>query len=124
MGNYRCKIDLLKCRNSAIIPIKGREEKMCVVIPIEDNHLSVTQDADGKAKSAYLDYIAWETKTPLRSGDTHGLKQSFPRDFLGEEERYSLPFIGYMRPMKPYIQAQEQSSLEKQETSYFDDMPF
>lgn len=102
MSNFSGKLNLLKLKNSAVVSINGKTgAKKCVVIPIEDNHLFVSADEKNKAKSVYMDFIAWENKTPLQSGDTHGLKQSLSkeaREKMSDEELKSIPFIGNMKP--------------------------
>ena len=102
MSNFSGKLNLLKLKNSAVVSIKGRTgEKKCVIIPIEYNHLFVSADEKNKAKGVYMDFIAWENKTPLKSGDTHGLKQSLPKEVLdkmSDDDKKAMPFIGNMKP--------------------------
>lgn len=102
MSNFSGRINLMKLKNSAVVSINGRTgAKKCVVIPIDDNHLFVSADENNKAKGVYVDFIAWENKSPLQSGDTHGLKQSLPkeaREKMTNEDKKAMPFIGNMKP--------------------------
>lgn len=102
MSNFSGRINLMKLKNSAVVSINGRTgAKKCVVIPIDDNHLFVSADENNKAKGVYMDFIAWENRVPLQSGDTHGLKMSLPKDVrekMTADEQKNIPFIGNMKP--------------------------
>lgn len=97
MSNYSIKLDLLKLKGAGVTNIKGRTAtKKCLVIPIEDARLFLG------GKGVYLDLSAWESREPGKYGDTHGVKQSFPKetlDAMSEEERKALPYLGNMKPI-------------------------
>lgn len=133
MGNFSGKMNLLKLKNSAVVQIKGNTgTKKCVVIPIEDNHLFVSVDESNKAKGVYVDFIAWENRNSLQSGDTHGLKQSLPkevREKMSDEDKKAMPFIGNMKPYE--YEAKNASEVVEApqvqvapEENYSDDLPF
>ena len=133
MSNFSGKINLLKLKNSAVVSINGKTgAKKCVVIPIEDNHLFVSADENNKAKSVYVDFIAWENRIPLQSGDTHGLKQSLPkeaREKMSDEGLKSIPFIGNMKPYEYEVKnASEVVEAPQVQVApaneYEDDLPF
>ena len=126
-------MNLLKLKNSAVVQIKGNTgTKKCVVIPIEDNHLFVSVDESNKAKGVYVDFIAWENRNSLQSGDTHGLKQSLPkevREKMSDEDKKAMPFIGNMKPYE--YEAKNASEVVEApqvqvapEENYSDDLPF
>lgn len=95
---YTLKLNLLNLKNAAVTRIKGAQEtKLCMVIPIEDNHLYVGD------KGVYLDVTAFELRETGRNGDTHLLKQSLPKNAyqsMSEEERRAQPLLGSMKPLE------------------------
>lgn len=95
-------MNLLRFKNACIVSVQGKtDKKKGVFIPIDDNHLFVSADEGGKAKGVYVDYMAWENRQPSQYGDTHALRQSYPkevRDKMSEEEQKTVPYFGNMRP--------------------------
>lgn len=104
MSKFTLKLNLLALKNAAVTRLKGAQEtKLCLVIPIDDNHLFVGE------KGVYLDLTAFELRETGRSGDTHLLKQSLPKQAykaMSEEERRDKPLLGSMKPMESQSQAQ------------------
>ena len=129
--NYSQNINLLKLRKAAVMNIQGSKEmKLCVVIPVDENDIFLSADDNLKPKAAYLNVIAWETKEPSgvdKFGNTHGLKQSFSKEFRErhEEELKESPFLGSMKRferMQPQVSAQQTASAYAINDN--DDLPF
>ena len=73
MSNYSIKLDLLKIRGAFRHTLKGKTEKDCIIIPIQDAGLYVG------AKGVYLNIKAWENRNYNSYGETHGLKQNLSK---------------------------------------------
>lgn len=97
MTNFSIKTDLLKLKGSFLTNLKGKAAtKRCLVIPIDDSNLFVGE------KGVYLNLTAIEMREE-RYGDTHVLKQSFPKDVyqaMTEEERNEQPILGFLKPLE------------------------
>lgn len=110
MSNFQLKLDFLKFKNACVISIKGKKEsKKGVFIPIEDNNIFVSAGDNDKAKSLYIDLVAFETKNVGKYGDTHMIKQSLGKDEqsnMSEDEKRAMPILGNMKPMKMQKAAQ------------------
>ena len=104
MSNFQGKFDFLKLKNACVISVNGKSgAKKGVFIPIEDNSIFVSTDENNKAKGAYFDFAAFETKQPGKFGDTHLIKQSIGKDArsrMSEEEKRAMPILGNMKPME------------------------
>ncbi len=92
MSNISIKINLRQLK-SAVRPMKGISgEVMCLIIPIDQNHLVKGE------KGVYLDMQAYELKEKKGDRkDTHLIKQSFPKDVfdkMTEDEKLALPIFG------------------------------
>ena len=123
MSNYSIKADLLKLKNSFVTNLKGKTAtKRCLVIPIDDSGLFLGE------KGVYLNFTAIEMREE-RYGDTHVLKQSFPKDVyqaMSEEERNAQPIFGSLKPLAPaprkempVTQTTDTAAVENE-----DDLPF
>lgn len=79
MDSINFNVNLLKLSRVGVVSIKGVK---CVVIPIEENDIYVSQDREtGKTKSAYLNLTAWANKNGLSQyGDSHYIRQSFSKE--------------------------------------------
>lgn len=103
MMNFNAKLNLMKLSRAGIMQIQGRGEVLrCLVIPVEENHIFVSTDADNRPKAAYLDLSAWEMQNP-KYDETHMIKQSLSkdvRDSMSEEQRKNMPILGGMKPME------------------------
>ena len=99
--NYGIKCNALKYQNSGVMSIKGRTgTKRCLVIPIEENHLYVSANADGTAKAVYLDFNAYALREP-KYDQTHLMKQSLPkeiRESMTKEQLEAMPIFGGLTP--------------------------
>lgn len=104
MSNFQGKFDFLKLKNACVISVKGKTgAKKGIFIPVDDNSIFVSTDENNKAKSAYLDFAAFETKQPGKFGDTHMIKQSIGKDArskMSDEEKRAIPILGNMKPME------------------------
>lgn len=98
MENFSIKLNLAKLENVGIANLTGNSgEKKCIVIPIEDNKIFVSD------KGIYLDLLAIATaKSPY--GDTHFLKRSLSKEER-EKERETGERIGkILGNMKPFTE--------------------
>ena len=104
MGNFQGKFDFLKLKNACVISVKGKTgTKKGIFIPVDDNSIFVSTDENNKAKSAYLDFVAFETKKLGKFGDTHMIKQSLGKDAhskMSNEEKRAIPILGNMKPIE------------------------
>lgn len=104
MSNFTGKINLLKLKKSCVMALKGKESYVkCVVIPIEENQIYITEDDRHQAKGAYLDFMAYENQNS-QYGDTHSLRQTYPkevRERMTDDEKKKIPYIGNLRPFVP-----------------------
>lgn len=125
--NYSGKINLLRFKNACIVSVKGKTtSKKGVFIPIEDNHLFVSEDETGKVRGAYLSFIGWDNEGKSKFGDTHLLRQSIDKDDrlkMTEEEQKAIPFFGNMKPFVPQNYAAT-TPAQPVETEPYDDLPF
>lgn len=100
---FNLKLNLLSLKNTAVTRIKGAQEtRLCLVIPIEENHLFVGE------KGVYLDLTAFGLRETGRHGDTHLIKQSLPKhayNSMSEAERKEQPLLGSMRPLESRAQS-------------------
>lgn len=97
--NYEIRLNLLALKGAGVARVKGKSgmEVPCLVVPIQMANLYLGE------KGCYLNLNAWENRDGVTGqyGDTHGIKQSIPKERLEkmtEEERKALPFLGNMRP--------------------------
>lgn len=99
--NYGIKCNALKYQNAGVMSIQGKTgTKRCLVIPIEDNHLFVSANADGSPKAVYLDFNAYYLREP-KYDQTHLVKQSLPkevRESMSKEQLDAMPIFGGMTP--------------------------
>lgn len=96
MENYKVKLNLMKLRNTVVEDVKyGSESKRCVVIPIEDNNLFVSQ----KSNSVYLDMTAYTCHND-KYGQSHVLKQKLGGKAwatMTDDERRNIPIAGSLQ---------------------------
>lgn len=99
--NYGIKLNALKYQNAGVMSIKGRTEtKRCLVVPIEENHLFVSANADGTPKAVYLDLNAFALRES-KYDQTHLVKQSLPkevRESMTKDQLDAMPNLGGMKP--------------------------
>lgn len=115
MDNFQIKQNLLKFNNAFVMNIKGKSSsKMCVCIPIEDNHLFVSADDNLKAKAVYADVnVNQYEEGKSQYGDTHYLRLSVPKEIrekMTEEEKKAIPYLGNMKPSQ--IQQKQSADIE------------
>ena len=131
MDNFQIKQNLLKFNNAFVMNIKGKSSsKMCVCIPIEDNHLFVSSDDNLKAKAVYADVnVNQYEEGKSQYGDTHYLRLSVPKEIrekMTEEEKKAIPYLGNMKPSQ--IQQKQSADIESPTYSVpeddMDDLPF
>ena len=98
--NFGIKLNALKYKNAGVASLKGSTTiKKCLVIPIEDNNLFVSANADGTPKAVYLDLSAFALREP-KYDQTHLVKQSLPkevREKMSKEELDAMPILGGMK---------------------------
>jgi hypothetical protein len=131
MDNFQIKQNLLKFNNAFVMNIKGKSSsKMCVCIPIEDNHLFVSTDDNLKAKAVYADVnVNQYEEGKSQYGDTHYLRLSVPKEIrekMTDEEKKAIPYLGNMKPSQ--IQQKQSADIESPTYSVpeddMDDLPF
>lgn len=128
MGNFQGKFDFLKLKNACVISVKGKTgAKKGIFIPVDDNSIFVSTDENNKAKSAYLDFAAFETKQLGKFGDTHMIKQSIDKDArskMSDEEKRAIPILGNMKPMELQNVAKTVEAPDAPIAQEEDDLPF
>lgn len=101
MDSINFNVNLLKLSRAGVVSIKGVG---CVVIPIEENDIYVSQDREtGKAKSAYLNLTAWANKNGLSQyGDSHYIRQSFSKEAREANADFvkKAPVLGNGKPVQ------------------------
>ena len=96
--NLNGNIDLLKLSRAGTATIRGVK---CLVIPIIENDLYVTEDESHKAKGCYLGLSVCERREVSDKGVTHYVKQRFSKEYREshtEEEMGEKPYLGNMKP--------------------------
>ena len=125
--NYSGKLNLLRFKNACIVSVQGKtEKKKGVFIPIDDNQLFVSADDRGQAKGAYVDFMAWENRQVSQYGDTHAMRQQYPREVrerMSEEQLKTIPYFGNLRPFEPRNEAQNVRPMSEIVPDV-DDLPF
>lgn len=97
MERVSINLNLHKLKATGVVELIGKSgaKKRCLVIPIDDNDLFVSD------KGVYLNLIAFPNDKV--EGQSHIVKQSFNkarRDSMTEEERNSLPILGGIQKPK------------------------
>ena len=126
MSHLSFSINLFKLKNCAVANLTSSrtgESKKCLIIPIEDNSLTVTE------KGVYLPMVAFESDKLEKQ--SHLIKQSFKKEILDkmtEEEKYELPILGGIsKPIahtpKSDVNYTPEGSTES-EPAPVDDIPF
>lgn len=125
MSRLNFSINLMKLKNTGISCLNSARSgltKKCLIIPIDDNKLSVTE------KGVYLNLVAFESEKA--ENQSHLIKQSFSKEILekmSEEEKLSYPILGGIN--KPVVPTGEtytspgktEANVEK---APIDDLPF
>lgn len=128
MANFTGKLNFLKLKNACILTVQGKSAaKKGVFIPIDDNHLFITAGDDQKARGAYIDFMAWENQQPGKYGDTHGIRQSLPkeaRERMTEEQLKSVPYFGNMKPYEAKNASQTVEAPATYVEEATDELPF
>ena len=99
MSYLKSSINLMKLKNTGITVLDSKSgvSKKCLIIPIKDNRLFVTD------KGVYLNLIAFESDK--LEGASHLIKQSFSKeelDKMSEEEKNNMPILGSIyKPADP-----------------------
>lgn len=117
--NYSIKLDLAKLNRVGVAKITGKsgETLNCVVIPVNENNIFISEKG-----GIYLDMAAFEMKSESY-GQTHLIKPSLTeeqRKQMTKDEKNALPIIGALKPMKA---KQAEVTTELKPTEY-DDLPF
>lgn len=126
MSHLSFSINLFKLKNCAVTNLTSSitgESKKCLIIPIEDNSLTVTE------KGVYLPMVAFESDKLEKQ--SHLIKQSFKKEILDkmtEEEKNELPILGGIsKPIahtpKSDVNYTPEGSTES-EPAPVDDLPF
>jgi hypothetical protein len=122
MSMLGIKMNFLKFKNAAVIPLKGNSgvSKRCLVIPIEDNDFFETE------KGVFSNLVAFEAS--LSDGKTHLVKPSIKKEVLAamtDEQRSAIPIIGDIKPFGVVdASISNPDGLGVEETGGTDDLPF
>lgn len=131
MNNISMSLDLMRFKNAGISTLtssKTGKAKRCVIIPIEDNDLTINEYGI-PVNLIGFPYDGKETQT-------HLIKQSFTkekRDAMTEEQKKSLPILGCVWKQKEYTPETSDSysapqqfsnSADPTATAAVDDLPF
>lgn len=96
--NYGVKLNLAKLQSVGVANIKGKTStKACVIIPIEENHIFVSEKG-----GVYLDMTAIEMRAE-RYGQSHVVKLAIPKEVyekMSDEERKTQEILGALSPLK------------------------
>lgn len=96
--NYTVKIDLKKLDKTALMNIQGKDGMVqCVVIPVKDNNIFVSDKPNG---GIYLELKASEARE-MKYGQSHFLKKTVSKEAYSQmtkDERMSMPIIGSLSP--------------------------
>lgn len=117
--NYTVKIDLKKLEKVAVMDIKGKngQPTKCVVIPVKENNIYVSDKANG---GIYLDLKGIEARE-MKFGQSHFLKRTVGREAysqMTEEEKRNMPIVGSLSPYDNQGMAgNNQTPMEQPKTS-------
>lgn len=125
MSSYGININLLKLKNTAVIDLESKKtgtKKKCLIIPITDNDLFLSD------KGVYLSLNAYEANG-LNDNKTHLLKQNFTkevREKMTEDEKNTLPILGDAKPLirKEPDNINTEEYTQAKNTLIADDLPF
>ena len=128
--NYNVKIDLKKLEKVAVMNIQGNTGLIkCVVIPIEENNIFVSEKANG---GIYLDLKASEVRE-MRFGQSHILKRTVGKEAyskMTKEEIINMPIVGSLSPYNgqgmeaTQAQANETKAEQQSQSINADELPF
>lgn len=132
MEGHNVKINYAKLTDAyAGVVNTPKGNKMCVVIPVEENNIFLSQKG-----GIYQDFTALKLYEP-KYGQTHQLKAKVPFEkykAMTKEERDRLPIVGGLQPLFPNNnenqqpqQAQPQQTTQRAETNKpidANDLPF
>lgn len=116
MEGHNVKINYAKLSNAyAGVVNTPKGNKMCVVIPVEENHIFLSQKG-----GIYHDFTALKLYEP-KYGQTHQLKVKIPTDkykSMTKEERDRLPIVGGLQPLFPNNnENQQEQQAQPQQTT-------
>lgn len=117
--NYNLKLDLAKLKKVGVANITGKtgNKVKCVVIPVEENNIFLSEKG-----GIYMDLACFALKQE-NYGQSHLIKQSLSeeeRKSMTEEERNAMPIVGALKPMK----AKQAEVKEEVQPDPADDLPF
>lgn len=119
--NYNLKLDLAKLNKVGVANITGKtgSKVACVVIPVEENNIFLSEKG-----GIYMDFACFELKEE-KYGQSHLIKPSLTkeqRERMTEEERNAIPIVGSLKPIK----AQQAAAIPYGEIQpdYYDNLPF
>ena len=128
--NYNVKIDLKKLEKVAVMNIQGNTGLIkCVVIPIEENNIFVSEKANG---GIYLDLKASEVRE-MRFGQSHILKRTVGKEAyskMTKEEIINMPIVGNLSPYNgqgmeaTQTQTNETKTEQEERGNNIDELPF
>lgn len=117
--NYNLKLDLAKLNKVGVANITGKSgnKVKCVVIPVEENNIFLSEKG-----GVYLDLACFELRQE-NYGQSHLVKPSLSeeqRKAMTDEEKNAVPIVGSLKPMK----AKQAEVKEEVQPDPADDLPF
>ena len=116
MEGHNVKINYAKLTDAyAGVVNTPKGNKMCVVIPVEENNIFLSQKG-----GIYQDFTAIKLYEP-KYGQTHQLKAKVPTEkyrAMTKEERDRLPIVGGLQPLFPNNnESQQTQQAQPQQTT-------
>ena len=117
--NYNLKLDLAKLKKVGVANITGKtgNKVKCVVIPVEENNIFLSEKG-----GVYLDLACFALKEE-KYEQSHLVKPSLTkeqRERMTDEEKNAIPIVGALKPMK----AKQAEVKEEVQPDPADDLPF
>lgn len=117
--NYNLKLDLAKLKKVGVANITGKSgnKVKCVVIPVEENNIFLSEKG-----GIYMDLACFALKKE-NYGQSHLIKQTFSeeeRNTMNDEQKNAMPIVGALKPMKP----KQAEVTEEAQPDPADDLPF
>lgn len=117
--NYNLKLDFAKLKKVGVANITGKtgNKVKCVVIPVEENNIFLSEKG-----GIYMDLACFALKEE-KYEQSHLIKPSLTkeqRERMTDEEKNAIPIVGALKPMK----AMQAEVKEEVQPDPEDDLPF
>lgn len=117
--NYNLKLDFSKLKKVGMANITGKtgNKVKCVVIPVEENNIFLSEKG-----GIYMNLACFELKEE-KYDQSHLIKPSLTkeqRERMTDEEKKAIPIVGALKPLK----AKQADVREEVQPDPMDDLPF